>query len=482
MDMKMNQSTVRPVQRTQLPRFTGEGRWVLCDMTVDSSRVAVCGYNEDTGTTSIDLFRFSYPDSSSPLITRFYSKEFKDHSRWPHRSVSVLDDSRIVTVCGNQLNVYNIKTDDIHSEQLPDKKAACMTVREGGIFIGLYESNKVIVFDFRLNQIKTITLRELKRNEWLVCITVCRDNLFISTSRRNARRYNMEGVLLQEYKIPGSCACSITVSSDFGLVFVSCDLPLPAVVVYSLSEGHTLFTSRVIDGDDLHRIRINNVNRNMFTTSKQGILSVYSTASILTFSHLKEELSTKLTQTDCGNLGRYFSLLPDRVQTIITSPLHSKNFLLALEERGHIHPSNVNRLTDALTELKINHTHLLTETYMKLRDQDTEYERFLAGLSAHLTFSITVKLCDNFQVTDENKNTVISSQNPGHSFLLKIDEMGIIYPSDVSKLETPLEEYSLLQAVAKIHEYQSLVLSDKTMPQVEGAIHKQEVGTEKPIR
>ncbi|PIK60807.1 hypothetical protein BSL78_02288 [Apostichopus japonicus] len=190
-------------------------------------------------------------------------------------------------------------------------------------------------------------------------------------------------------------------------------------------------------------------------------MELFTKASIFTFSHLKEELSSKLTQTDCGKLGRYFSLPLDQVKTIITSPSYSKNFLLALEERGFIHPSNVNRLTDALTELKINHTHLLTETYMKLRDQDTQYDRFLAGLSAHLTFSITVKLCDNFKVTDENKNTVFSSQNPGLSFLLTIDEMGIIN-HDVSKLETLLEEYRLVQAVAKIHEYQSLVFSDKS--------------------
>ncbi|PIK37096.1 hypothetical protein BSL78_26066 [Apostichopus japonicus] len=184
-------------------------------------------------------------------------------------------------------------------------------------------------------------------------------------------------------------------------------------------------------------------------------------AYILTFRDLKEELSSKLTQTNCEDLGRYFSLPPDQVQNIITSTLYSENFLLALEERGYINPSNVNRLTAALTELKINHTHLLTETYMKLRDQETEYDRFLAGLSAHLTISITVKLCDNFEVTDKNKKTVTSSQNPGLSFLQTIDEMGIINPSDVSKLKTPLEEYHLVQAVAKIHEYQSLVLSEK---------------------
>ncbi|XP_071842509.1 uncharacterized protein [Apostichopus japonicus] len=463
MDIR-KQPTITPVHRTRLPRLTGEGDWQLRDMTLDSTKVAVSGHNEDTGTSFIDLFALNIPDSSSPFITRFYSKEFKNPSRWPSRCVSFLDDSRIVTVCGDQLDVFNIKTDDLltHSDLLRDRKAICMTIREEEIFIGLF-SNEVIVFDFSLNKIKTITL-EGSEGEYPVDITVYGDNLFISTFHGRAIRYNMEGVMFHEYNTPGYLrAHSITVSSEFGLVFVLCGWLPVVVVVYSLSENHTLFSFRVID--ELFRIRINYVNRFMFTTTERGTLNVYSTASIFTFSQLKEELSLKLTQTDCGNLGRYFSLPPDQVQTIITSPLCSKNFLLALEERGYIHPSNVNRLTDALTELKINHTHLLTETYMKLRDQETEYDRFLAGLSAHLTFSITVKLCDNFEV--KNKKTVISSQNPGLSFLLTIDKMGIINPSDVSKLETPLEEYRLLQAVAKIHEYQSLALSDKTKAQDE---------------
>ncbi|XP_071842465.1 uncharacterized protein [Apostichopus japonicus] len=457
---------IPPVQRTQLPRFTGEGDWELCDMTVDSTKVAVSGNNEDTRITSIDLFALNIPDSSSPFTTRFYSKEFKNPSRWPLRFVSFLDDSRIVTVCGDQLDVFNIKTNDIptHSEQLRDEPALCMTVREGEIFIGL-SSNEVIVFDFSLNKIKTITLEGLER--YPVEITAYGDNLFICTNNDRAIRYNMEGVMLHEYYTPDySHANSITVSSEFGLVLISYCFPVAPVVVYSLSENHKLFTFRVIN-ELMNRIRINDVNRFMFTTTEEGTLGVYSTASMLTFSHLKEELSSKLTQTDCGNLGRYFSLPPDQLKTIITSPLYSKNFLLALEERGYIHPTNMNRLTDAFTELKINRTYLLAETYMKLRDQDTEYGKFLAGLSAHLTFSITVKLCDNFEVTDKNKKTVISSQNPGLSFLLTIDKMGIINPTDVSKLETPLEEYRLFQAVAKIHEYQSLVLSDKTKAQDE---------------
>ncbi|XP_071843403.1 uncharacterized protein [Apostichopus japonicus] len=462
--------TITPVHRTQLPRFTGEGECELCDMSVDSTKVAVSGYNQGTRTSFIDLLALNIPDSSSPFITRFYSKEFKNHSRWPpRRYVSFLDDSRIVTVCGKQLDVLNIKTDDIptHSDRLRDGEAKCMTIREEEIFIGLI-SNEVIVFDFSLNKIKTITLEGLE-GDHPEDITVYGDNLFISTDDDRTIRYNMEGVMLHEYNTPDfQSASSITVSSEFGLVFVSCKYLHIAVVVFSLSENHKLFTFRVIDEWSLDRIKINDVNRFMFITTRRGTLSVYSTASIFTFSNLKEELSSKLTQTDCGNLGRYFSLPPDQVKTIITSPLYSKNFLLALEERGYIHPSNVNRLTNALTELKINHTHLLTETYMKLRDQETEYDRFLAGLSAHLTFSITVKLCDNFEVTDKNKKTVISSQNPGLSFLLTIDKMGIINPSDVSKLETPLEEYRLLQAVAKIHEYQSLVLYDEIKPQDEG--------------
>ncbi|XP_071842849.1 uncharacterized protein [Apostichopus japonicus] len=445
-------------------------------MKVDSSRVAFSGKSEDKGTTFIDLFTLNNPDSSPSLLIRFYSKEFKNHSKWRPRHVSFLDDSRIVTVCENQLDVFNIKTDNLptHSELLGNRVASCITVREREIFIGCLFSNEVIVFDFNLNKIKTITFKRLQEYYGSSAdITVHGDDLFISIDNDSATRYNMDGVIVHKYKTPDyTLPYSITVSSEFGLVFLSCHFffhDVVVVVVYSLSEGHTLFTFRVTDGF-ANRIRISSVNRSMFTVTEEGILGVYSTASMFTFSNLKEELSSRLTETDCGNLGRYFSLPPDQVQTIITSPLYSKKFLLALEERGYIHPSNVNRLTDALTELKINHIYLLTETYMKLRDQETEYDRFLATLSAHLTFSITEKLCDNFEVTDENKKTVISSQNPGLSFLLKIDKMGIINPSDVSKLETPLEEYLLLQAVAKIHEYQSLVLSDKSQPQDEDKV------------
>ena len=89
-------------------------------------------------------------------------------------------------------------------------------------------------------------------------------------------------------------------------------------------------------------------------------------------------------------------------------------------------------------------------------DQETEYGRFLAGLSAHLTLSVPEKLCNYFKFTNEKKEEITSSQTPGQSFLLTLEEMGVIGPSDVSSLETPLQENHLLQAVAKIHDYQSL--------------------------
>lgn len=93
---------------------------------------------------------------------------------------------------------------------------------------------------------------------------------------------------------------------------------------------------------------------------------------------------------------------------------------------------------------------------------ENEYGRFLAGLSVHLTSSIPEELCSYFQFSEENKLSVISSEKPGLSVLLALEEMNVINPSDVGKLQKPLEDYRLLQAVAKIREYQSFVSEIKT--------------------
>ncbi|KAJ8034548.1 SH3 domain-containing kinase-binding protein 1 [Holothuria leucospilota] len=89
--------------------------------------------------------------------------------------------------------------------------------------------------------------------------------------------------------------------------------------------------------------------------------------------------------------------------------------------------------------------------------QATPFGRFLATLSAHLTASSPADLCGYFNISDEKKSSIISSEDPGLSVLLALDEIGIINPSKVEALEQPFSELKLVQAKAKIQEYQSVI-------------------------
>lgn len=88
--------------------------------------------------------------------------------------------------------------------------------------------------------------------------------------------------------------------------------------------------------------------------------------SLFTFSHLKEELSSRLNRNDWDNLRSYFSLPLGQVSTITGSQSYSENTLLLLEERGYIHPSNVDRLSDAFADLSLQHAYLVTQTFKNL--------------------------------------------------------------------------------------------------------------------
>ncbi|PIK35056.1 hypothetical protein BSL78_28122 [Apostichopus japonicus] len=244
-------------------------------MAVHGNKLAVCGYNFSTHTSFIDLFTLTDPDSSSPLMTQLYTKLF-DHPRWQHRYVSILDDSHIVYVYVDIVQVYHIEADDSEPSHtvnlLHNRSAQGVTVREGEIFIGL-SSDEVIVFDFSLNEIKTITLKGLKRHPFSVHldITVYGDNLFIYYERR-AIRYNMEGKIVHEYKAPGySHALSITVS---GLVYILWNHR--HVVVYSLSDSQQLMS---FDVDESDRIRIVDVNRLLTVRDYTGEVREYSMVS-----------------------------------------------------------------------------------------------------------------------------------------------------------------------------------------------------------
>ncbi|XP_071841940.1 uncharacterized protein [Apostichopus japonicus] len=445
------------VRSVTIPRCTTDSDWGVTDIDVRGNKLAVCGYNNDrTETISfIDLFTLNDPDSSSPLMTQLCSKLF-DLLRWPpYRCVSFLDDSRIVTVRDDLVQVYHIEADDIEPlhtvNLLHDKSAKCITVREEEIFIGLDDSNEVIVFDFSLNEIKTITLERLV-SDYPEDITVYGDNLFISTCRRSrAIRYNMEGKIVHEYKSSRySFACSITVS---GLVYILWDWL--HVVVYSLSDSQQLMS---FDVDKSDRIRIVDVNR-LLTVHYTGEVREYSMNTLqLAYPRLIGALTVLLSKNDCHQLARHVALPKYQLDAIINSDSSAKDLLDILEERGVIHTSNVSRLLEAISVLKINEKALfMLERYQRSRGDETSYGRFLAVLSSHLLLSLPRKLCDYFKFTNEKKEAVITSQTPGISFLLTLEDMGVINPFDVGKLVTPLKQYQLVQAVAKVQEYQTLV-------------------------
>ncbi|PIK59198.1 hypothetical protein BSL78_03895 [Apostichopus japonicus] len=178
----------------------------------------------------------------------------------------------------------------------------------------------------------------------------------------------------------------------------------------------------------------------------------------LDYPWLKGTLTVLLSKNDCHQLARHVALPKYQLDAIVNSDSSAKDLLDVLEERGVIHPFNVSRLLEAIKILKINQTAMfMLERYQESRGDETSYGRFLAGLSSHLTLSLPRKLCDYFEFTNEKKKAVITSKTPGISFLLTLEDMGVINPLDVGKLLTPLKQYQLVQAVAKVQEYQTLV-------------------------
>ncbi|KAJ8034449.1 Intersectin-2 [Holothuria leucospilota] len=191
-----------------------------------------------------------------------------------------------------------------------------------------------------------------------------------------------------------------------------------------------------------------------------------SQSEFFSYGHLKENLQSQLQEDDCLKLTEYFALPGDQRDEIFTSDSPTENLLLALEEKGVIQPSNVDRLAEAFTQVEIKSScSYLIDFYQKTRLQATPYGRFLATLSAHLTASLPADLCRYFHISDEKKSSITSSPDPGLSLLLALDEISTINPSEVEALKQPFSELKLVQAEAKIQEYQVVIEEEKNQLQ-----------------
>lgn len=95
----------------------------------------------------------------------------------------------------------------------------------------------------------------------------------------------------------------------------------------------------------------------------------FSQAELFSYRKLMEYLASQLLVEDCLKLGIFFNLSKGEIEAIIQSDTPLRDLLLALEEKGVIQPSNVNRLSQAFTELKMNPCCHVTNIYQKTRSK-----------------------------------------------------------------------------------------------------------------
>ncbi|KAJ8034173.1 Netrin receptor UNC5D [Holothuria leucospilota] len=245
------------------------------------------------------------------------------------------------------------------------------------------------------------------------------------------------------------------------------------IIFYLLSENKSFLTVNV--ESDVSIIRISDEGRIVTGNRNSGKVKIYNLLhKLVTYDTLKQSWQAVLQKDDCKRLMNHFDLPKDQKDVILMSDKPTNDLLLALEERAVIYHSYVSRLIDAFVALQMNETFYHVANIYQENASATSYDRFLVTLSAHLTASVAGDLCSHFNIPDYEKSNIISSQNAGLSLLLALDEMGIITRSRVLALEQPFTNLRLVQAVAKIQEYQSMIEDDRDMFQHTTGLTKEE--------
>ncbi|KAJ8021110.1 Intersectin-2 [Holothuria leucospilota] len=483
----------------QHSRFTKHDGLQLIDLSLSSNGIiAVTGINTSTHRSFIDVYTtyFRHSDSSDkPKL--IYSKEFEkyiteDGMKYDARYISFIDSYDdngglvIATCIGDKIELIDLNQDHIiksrkvtlehHGDEI-----TCLSVRERReILIGFYVSNKISVYGVMdLNEIKSIILQGIQHGYFLTDMTAIGDRLFVlevlAHEESNPRSLIFEeknGRILSELTKPTDTvkwyvkglALNITlnvVAVQWSQTYKGERKGKDVIVFYSLlSENNCSFL--IVETEfGVEGIEISERGDRLITKKTEtGEVKVYDMAELFRYGHLKKHLQQQLQGDDSFRVTDFFAFPDNQRDAIVKSDTSKENLLAAFEENGVIEPCNVDRLAEAFTELGIKSTcSYLVEFYQKTRCtlQVTTYGRFLANLSVHLTASSPADLCRYFDISDEKKDSIISSPDPGLSLLLALDEIGIINPSEVKDLEQPLSELELVQAEAKLHEYQSFI-------------------------
>ncbi|KAJ8044257.1 hypothetical protein HOLleu_11667 [Holothuria leucospilota] len=476
-----------PLFCLQHSRFATQDGWKVYDLSLSfSGNIAVSGGNENTRRSFINIYHVKNSDSrDKPKI--IYSKEFEVYlsegrNYWA-RLVSFVgsDDSQLASCLCNKLELFDVSKDEVLRSCFLNGRAHCLFVGGKEIFISFFQSNTIAVYGTpNLNVIKSIVLQGFGIEDvcWPCGITVATGRFFVCVGYDGADS-NFKSLILEENsgkvvseltKPTGTnwYAECIDVCASLGVVavvwydsyYINNKMRFQVVFYSLLDENDSNFSFLKVDVEfGVLGIRISDRGDKVITWNKvTSEVKVFDMADFFTYNHVKENLASQLQTEECSKLADFFALPKDQTNAILQSVRPTEKLLLALENEGVIQPHNVERLAEAFTELGINLScYTLIDFFQKTRFRGTLYDRFLATLSAHLTSSIVAGLCEYFDISEEKTSCLTSSKDPGLSFLLTLDEINVIKPSAVTALEQPFTELKLVQALAKVYEYQSTV-------------------------
>lgn len=448
--------------------------------------IAVSGGNTRTDRTFIDVYTIENSNSKDKSQL-YYSKEFEkyENEEWIYRRRLVAflesENNSIVTCIGDKLEVIQMSSDELLQYRKVDGLAHSLSVRQIEMFISFYQSSKVIVYNVtNLNEMRSITLHGILDGEFIPDITAVSNSLYLRTYNSGTETY--KALEYQEEnersltELTNPCGSptyvwSVAVSVRLGVAaVVSSDSAtigkeLDQIVFYPLiTAKRTNFL--VVDVEaDLYRIRISDRDGGLLTGIQvTGEVKMYHMADLFSYCHLKEKLASILSKEDCMKLCTFFALSESQKDKIVNNEKPAESLLIALEGKGVLLPNNVHNMIDAFQKLKIDSfCSEIVKIYQNTRADSTSYDRFLSTLSAHLVAHTPGNLCDSFNISGEKKDRITSSQNPGLSLLLTLHDMKVIEPSKVEDLKQPFTDLSLVQAVAKINEYNKSVNEDENV-------------------
>ncbi|KAJ8048079.1 NACHT, LRR and PYD domains-containing protein 10 [Holothuria leucospilota] len=473
--MAVNQQQPAPLCCISCSRFKTQDGWRLRDISVNAlEEIAVSGGNINTFMTFIEVFFLQNEFRNKPTL--LYLQEFAKYETKEQiyylRYVSFMDLSsdcnKLVTCLGNKLDVIHTGKNEVLQSREVNGSVRCVFVRKGEVFIGFFETNEVAVYESTdLNQIKSIILEGIQDDEFPFDMHVTGDKVYVCAGKDGEDRplsfSENTGQLLSDFtRISAGLpfARGVTANIHLGVVaFVWANKEREGnwqVGLYDVQGNGSLMSFAV--ERCVPSIRFTQRGDKMVTGNRvTGEVKIYVMAEVFTYHHLKQKLNSHIKLDDCVRLMGYFALPNDWSEVILKSQTPAENLMQALEERRAVRSSNVDGLIEAFRNLGTKSVcYHLVVLYKNTRMQETAYDRFLASLSAHLTATLPGDLCKYFNISDEKKRSIMSAHNPGLSLLLALDKFSIIKSSEVGALIEPFGQFKLVQALVKIHEYQSI--------------------------